>query len=167
MRIRKAVPQDLEQILALYAQARKFMVATGNPRQWAARGWPPRWLIEQDIAQGKSYVCIGSGEVLAVFFYQYGEDIDPTYRHIEDGAWIAYGPYGVVHRIAAKVGSGAGKFCINWALGQCGHLRIDTHGDNVVMQRVLEGLGFTRCGIIYIEEDNDPRIAFEKVTAAV
>jgi len=52
-------------------------------------------------------------------------------------------------------------------LGQCGHLRIDTHGDNVVMQRVLEGLGFTRCGIIYIEEDNDPRIAFEKVTAAV
>ena len=76
-------------------------------------------------------------------------------------------PYGVVHRIAARAGSGAGKFAIDWAFHQCGHLRIDTHGDNLVMQKVLEGLGFTRCGIIYIEEDNDPRIAFEKVTAAV
>ena len=124
---------------------------------------PTREEILEDIEQGKSYVCLENEEILAVFFYQYGYDIDPTYRKIVDGSWIGDNTYGVVHRIAARAGSGAGKFCIRWAYSQCGHLRIDTHADNRVMQKVLEGLGFTRCGIIYIEEDNDPRIAFEKV----
>lgn len=163
MEIRKAALQDLDTIMDIYAQAREFMVATGNPRQWAARSWPPRELILRDIDRGKSYVCAEGNEILAVFFYDYGYDIDPTYRRIDDGAWLADSPYGVVHRIAARAGSGAGKFCIHWAFDQCGHLRIDTHGDNAVMQKVLLGLGFSRRGIIYIEEDNDPRIAFEKI----
>ena len=163
MNIRKTETRDLDAVMSLYSAAREFMVATGNPRQWAARSWPPRELIQRDIAREKSYVCEAAGEILAVFFYNYGHDIDPTYRRIEGGAWLADGPYGVVHRIAAKAGSGAGKFCIRWAFRQCGHLRIDTHGDNRVMQRVLEKLGFARCGIIYIEEDNDPRIAYEKI----
>ena len=163
MNIRKTAYSDLDAVMDLYAAARAFMVATGNPRQWAARSWPPREKILQDIAQGKSYVCVDGEELLAVFFYHYGHDIDPTYREIHEGAWIGDDTYGVVHRIAARAGSGAGKFCINWAFAQCAHLRIDTHGDNRVMQKVLEGLGFTRCGIIYIEEDNDPRIAYEKV----
>ncbi|MCR4708773.1 MAG: GNAT family N-acetyltransferase, partial [Clostridiales bacterium] len=58
---------------------------------------------------------------------------------------------------------GVGRFCINWAFEQCGHLRIDTHGDNVVMQNMLTGLGFIRCGTIYVVEDNYPRFAYEKV----
>lgn len=163
MNIRKTLPSDLDTVMEIYAAAREFMVATGNPRQWAARAWPPREKILEDIQQGKSYVCVEDDEILAVFFYQYGHDIDPTYRVIHEGGWIADDTYGVVHRIAARAGSGAGKFCINWAFSQCGHLRIDTHGDNRVMQKVLTDLGFTRCGIIYIEEDNDPRIAFEKI----
>ena len=72
-------------------------------------------------------------------------------------------PYGVVHRIASD-GSvhGTGSFCLNWAYAQCGHLRIDTHGDNIVIQNLLKKLGFVFCGIIYVQEDNDPRLAFEK-----
>ena len=163
MEIRKAVREDLEPVMALYADARRFMVDTGNPRQWAARSWPPQALIEQDIAQGKCHVCEEAGEILAVFFYDYGYRVDPCYDRIGDGAWINDEPYGVVHRIAAKAGSGAGKVSINWAFSQCGHLRIDTHGDNRVMQRTLEKLGFSRRGIIYVQEDSDPRIAFEKL----
>ena len=162
MEIRKGRLDDLEAIMALYADARQFMVDTGNPRQWAARNWPPRELIEQDIARGKCHVCGEAGELLAVFFYDYGYRIDPCYDVIEEGVWANDEPYGVVHRIAAKAGSGAGKFCINWAFGQCGHLRIDTHGDNRVMQRTLAKLGFSRRGIIHVQEDDDPRIAFEK-----
>lgn len=162
MQIRKAEFHDLDEIMSVYEQARQFMVLTGNPNQWAVRNWPPRALIEQDIAQGKSYVCEDGDAIAAVFFYEYGEDIDPTYRHIEDGAWLAGGPYGVVHRIAARGGKGAGRFCIDWAYSRCGHLRIDTHADNHVMQRVLKSLGFTYCGIIHIVEDNAPRLAFEK-----
>ena len=163
MEIRKGTGADLESIMALYADARRFMVDTGNPRQWAMRNWPPQTLIEQDIARGKCHVCVENGEILAVFFYDFGERIDPCYDVIGEGCWANDESYGVVHRIAAKAGSGAGKFCINWAFSRCGHLRIDTHGDNKVMQRTLEKLGFQRRGIIHVQEDNDPRIAFEKL----
>ena len=163
MEIRKTRMEELDGVMELYAAARQFMVDTGNPRQWAARGWPPRDLIRWDIEQGKSHVCVENGELLAVFYYEYGHDIDPTYRVIEAGNWIGGDTYGAVHRIAAKKGSGAGKYCIRWAFDQCGHLRIDTHADNRVMQKVLEGLGFRYCGIIHVAEDRDPRLAYEKV----
>ena len=89
MNIRKTEYNDLDTVVEIYAAAREFMVATGNPRQWAARAWPPREKILGDIEQGKSYVCVEGDEILAVFFYQYGHDIDPTYRRIDDGNWIA------------------------------------------------------------------------------
>ena len=149
--------------MAIYAFARRFMAAHGNPRQWGGTGWPPEDLIRADIAAGKSHVCAEEGRVLAVFFFDMGEDIEPTYRTIENGAWADPSPYGVVHRIAATEGaSGAGTFCLNWAFAQCGHLRMDTHGDNVPMQRLLAKLGFRYRGIIHVVEDNDPRLAFEK-----
>ena len=34
---------------------------------------------------------------------------------------------------------------------------MDTHTDNGIMQSLLEKLGFKRCGIIYVVEDNYPR----------
>ena len=148
----------------IYAYAREFMAMTGNPKQWGATGWPPRTLIEKDIERGKSYVCVDHGRIAAVFFFDRGKDIDPCYAVIEGGAWLSDSPYGVVHRIAAAKGAkGAGSFCINWAYERCGHLRMDTHGDNAVMRKVLGKLGFSYCGIIYVEEDDDPRLAFEKL----
>ena len=163
MEIRQTKPEELDAVMALYATARQFMVDTGNPRQWAARNWPPRELIRRDIEQDRSHVCVDDGQILAVFYYEYGHDIDSTYRVIENGTWIGGETYGVIHRIAARKGSGAGKFCIRWAFEQCGHLRIDTHADNKVMQKVLEGLGFRYCGIIHVAEDSDPRLAYEKL----
>ena len=165
MRIRKALPDDLPRILEIYARARAFMAAHGNPRQWAARGWPPEALIRRDIAAGKSYVC-ETDHVTGVFYFDAGADIEPTYRVIEDGAWLSDTPYGVVHRIAADGSAkGIGAFCIRWALSQCGHLRIDTHPDNAPMQGLLGKLGFTRCGVIHVAEDSDPRWAYEKLAA--
>ena len=140
------------------------MAAHGNPNQWGPTQWPPEPLIRSDIAAGNSYVCENDeGKVTGTFFYICGENIEPTYRDITDGAWRDDSPYGVVHRIASDGSEkGIGAFCLDWAFSQCGHLRIDTHGDNVVMQRLLTKLGFVPCGTIYVEEDNYPRIAFEK-----
>ena len=71
----------------------------------------------------------------------------------------------VAHRIAADgTMKGVGKFCIDWAYAQCGHLRMDTHGDNTVMQNLLKKCGFAHCGTIYVEEDDYPRLAFEKAS---
>lgn len=162
--IRKTTEEDLGRVMQIYAHARAFMAEHGNPNQWGPRGWPPQHLIEADIAAGDSYVCTYEGRVVGVFYFVHGTDIDPTYRIIEDGAWVGDDTYGVVHRIASD-GSvpGIGTACIEWAYEQCGHLRIDTHEDNVVMQNLLAKCGFVRCGIIHVVEDNYPRIAFERI----
>ncbi|MBQ6321482.1 MAG: GNAT family N-acetyltransferase [Lachnospiraceae bacterium] len=163
MLIRKTKEEDLSRMLEIYAHARQFMSDHGNPRQWAMRNWPPEELLRNDILQGDSYVCEHEGRVRGTFFFIQGKDVEPNYRIIRDGAWMDESPYGVIHRIATD-GSvkGTGAFCINWAFEQCSHLRIDTHGDNKVMQNLLTKLGFTYCGIIYVKEDSDPRLAYEK-----
>lgn len=164
MEIRHSTEQDLGRIMDIYAFARKFMAEHGNPNQWGPTCWPPKDLIRDDIRQGNSYVCVNeSGNVIGTFFFIQGKDIEPTYREITDGAWMDDRPYGVVHRIATDGSEkGIGAMCINWAFEQCGHLRIDTHGDNIVMQNLVKKLGFIHCGTIYVEEDNYPRLAFEK-----
>ena len=165
MQIRHTQPEDLDRIMEIYAHARKFMAEHGNPRQWGATCWPPEALLRDDIQNGHSYVCTKDGRIIGTFYFIHGEDIEPTYRQIEDGAWIGDSAYGVVHRIAGDGSTrGIGAFCLDWAYAQCGHLRVDTHGDNHVMQNLLEAIGFERCGTIYVVEDNDPRIAYEKVS---
>ncbi len=166
MHIRKSTYSDLPRILEIYADARLFMARQGNPRQWGLKNWPPEALVRRDIDTCKGYVCEDGGEIVGVFFFEYGHRIDPTYASIESGAWIGNDDYGVVHRIAS-CRKGVGTFCIQWALQQCGHLRIDTHGDNVPMQNLLKKLGFTPCGIIYVGVDPDPRVAYEKVLPAL
>lgn len=164
MQIRKTNESDFATVMKIYARAREFMAETGNPNQWGPTKWPPEALVREDIATGKGYVCVEDGRVVGTFFFDHGEDIEPTYRTIEDGSWAVDGPYGVVHRIASD-GSvrGVGAFCIGWALEQCGHLRIDTHADNVVMQSLLAKLGFERRGIVHVVEDSYPRLAFERL----
>lgn len=167
MKIRKTTEADFTRVMEIYARARQFMAEHGNPNQWGPTCWPPEALIHQDIQDGKGYVCLdGDGCVIASFFYDYGADIEPTYRKIENGSWRDGSPYGVVHRIAADGSQkGIGAFCINWAFDRCGHLRIDTHGDNIVMQGLLRKLGFEKCGIIHVLEDPYERFAYEKSSA--
>lgn len=164
MRIRTAQPQDLPCIMEIYAHARQFMADHGNPDQWGPTCWPPEELIRDDIKKGDSYVCIDDAdEIVGVFYYVCGKDIDPCYADITDGRWFDDSTYGVVHRIASsgKV-KGVGAFCLNWAYEKSGHLRIDTYGDNIVLQNLLKKLGFIHCGTIYVAVDDLPRMAFEK-----
>ena len=101
--------------------------------------------------------------VVGTFYFIRGKDIEPTYCEISDGAWKDDSEYGVVHRLASDGSEkGIGRFCLEWAFTQSGHLRVDTHTDNRVMQNLLSKLGFTRCGIIYVIEDDYPRYAYEK-----
>lgn len=163
MIIRKSQMADLPRIMEIYSYAREYMAAHGNPNQWGPTNWPPQDLICEDIRLGHSYVCEDDGHIVCTFYYNDGPDIEPTYRVIEDGEWSAAKSYGVVHRIASDgTVRGTGAFCLNWAFDQSGILRIDTHPDNVPMQRLLAKLGFEKRGIIHVEEDAYPRYAYEK-----
>lgn len=161
MTVRPATSADLAAMLAVYAAARAFMAAHGNPHQWGDDGYPARALLEEDIALGRSYVVQGEGgAVHGTFMFAPGPD--PTYAVIEEGAWIDDGPYGVIHRIASDgqvrgLLSTAVAFCAQ----RCPCLRIDTHRDNAVMQRALAKCGFVRCGVIRLE-NGDPRIAYHR-----
>ena len=165
MEIRHSAIADIPLIMELYRHARQFMKEHGNPNQWGPANWPPEELIRSVITEGNSYVCVCGGQIAGTFFYCQGKDIEPAYQVIEDGAWLDESPYGVVHRVASS-GSvkGVGSFCLEWAFRQSGgHLRIDTHSDNLVMQNLLKKCGFVHCGTIYVEEDSYPRLAYEKL----
>ncbi len=159
MNIRKTTLDDLDVILKLYENARSFMARNGNPTQWSTN-YPPVTMLEQDIIDRHSYVCVEDGRIIATFYFRAGKD--DTYARIYEGEWLNDRPYGAVHRITSD-GSvkGTASFCINWALSQCGNLKIDTHRDNKVMQHLLEKNGFTYCGIIYIDDGTD-RLAYQK-----
>jgi len=159
MLIRKTTLEDIDEVMTIYRDAQNFMKAHGNPLQWG-NFYPTEALVRGDIAAGTSYVCTGGDRIAAVFVYRTGAD--ETYARIYDGAWLSDDAYGVVHRIAsAHSVKGAAAFCITWAFEQCGNLRIDTHADNVPMQRLLAKLGFISCGIIHTY-DGSPRLAFQK-----
>lgn len=164
MEIRHSAEADLRRIMKIYEYARRFMAEHGNPNQWGPTNWPPEKLIRVDIAEGNSYVCICEERIVGTFFFKQGKDIEPTYHSIENGAWLDDSPYGVIHRLAGDgTVNGIGKYCIEWAFKQCGHLRVDTHGDNRVMQNLLQKSGFHYCGIIYVIEDSYPRLAYERL----
>lgn len=159
MEIRKSTYDDVYRMLEIFKEAREFMKENGNPNQWG-EAYPPKSLLLQDIEEGNSYVCIKDGIIVGTFYYKEGED--PTYKKIYDGQWLNDKPYGVVHRIATARGTrGVGSFCLDWCFNQSDNLKIDTHRDNIPMQRLLAKLGFNRCGIIYIE-NGEERIAYQK-----
>lgn len=154
--VRPAVMEDLDRILDIYAEARRFMEENGNPTQWHS-GYPRRELLEQDIRLERLFAVVRNDEICGAFVFFIGDD--PTYRYIE-GSWMADTPYGVIHRIA---GQGGGIFAdaLAFCEAQISHIRIDTHHDNKPMQHVVEKAGFSCRGIIYVE-DGSPRIAYEK-----
>ena len=157
--IRKAEYTDIRRALDIYDSARRFMRSRGNAVQWV-NGYPSEELLRADVAAGQLYVMEDADGVYAVFAFIIGDD--PTYQVIR-GAWLNDKPYCAVHRVASRgERPGAAGECLKWCLEQCGNVRIDTHDDNIPMQRVLDKAGFTKCGRIWIE-DGTPRVAYQKI----
>ena len=158
MEIIQAKADLLPQILPVYARAREFMAATGNPNQWGKTS-PSVELLQNHIANGNLYALCHEGRIVGAFAMIPGED--PTYNYIE-GSWNYDLPYAAIHSVASD-GSVKGLFSqiLEFCSKSSAYLRIDTHHDNKVMQHVLEKHGFMQCGVIYLE-NGDPRIAYDR-----
>jgi len=158
--IRKTRPEDYADLIRIYHAARDFMAATGNPNQWG-RTFPPDELVKEDIEKGVNYAVEEDGRIVGVFalFYQ----PDPTYAVIEEGTWLNDEPYGVIHRIASDgTVHGLLPAVVAFAAEKTENIRIDTAHANLVMQHLLDKNGFTKCGIIHLE-NGAPRIAYQKI----
>lgn len=155
--VRRAAWEDLPRIEEIYAYARAFMAAHGNPNQWGT-SHPPKAQLERDIEQGDLYVMTNDSGIHGVFYFFIGDD--STYARIDDGAWHASRPYGTIHRIASDGTGGILAAAVAFGKEKIDYLRIDTHEDNKVMQSAIAKQGFQRCGIIY-QPDGSPRIAYD------
>lgn len=159
--IRKASPDDLPAILSIYQTAREFMAANGNATQWG-NNRPSVDEVKSDIEKNQLYVITSDGVIHGVFAFLPGAE--PNYAVIEQGSWSADTPYRAVHRVAGGgTLKGVVTLCMNFCKAQCGHLRIDTHENNHIMQHVLEKNGFKKRGIIHLS-DGSPRIAYEYIS---
>ena len=160
MIIRTAQITDLPGIMAVYAQARKYMAENGNATQWGA-AYPSEELVKEDIRLGQCFVGTDDKEKIHfVFALIIGED--PTYLRIEQGAWLNNSPYGTIHRLGSD-GTHKGCFaeCLTFCLNRIPNLRADTHRNNLTMQHLLEKYSFRRCGIIYVK-DGSERLAYQR-----
>ncbi len=161
MVIRKAVYKEIKAIEQIYDDARTFMRQSGNMKQWTG-GYPAEADIRSDIDNGILYVAVDGGDIACVFCCM--DTPEPTYEKIYEGKWKDDGPYRAVHRIAVSKdhhGKGAAGLCFDFALSFCGSVRIDTHRDNIPMQKTLIKNGFEYCGIIYLK-NGDERLAYQK-----
>lgn len=159
IRIRRSNRKDIDAIMECYETARQYMRANGNASQWV-NGYPSRELVESDIASGAGYVGEDEeGRPVMAFAFIIGDD--PTYADIRDGEWLDRRPYGTIHRLGSNGRQrGVLRACVSFCLGIIDNIRLDTHADNLTMQRGVEALGFAKCGIIFCQ-DGTPRIAYQ------
>ena len=157
LNIRDAKMTDLDQIMKIYEYAQDYMIQSGNPTQWG-HFYPTTELIENDIRQKVCKVIFDENGIHGVFALF--EDADPTYACIEGGHWLNAEPYVTIHRIAGD-GKTHGLFAcaVEYCKSHYQNIRVDTHENNLTMQTVIEKNGFTKCGIIHIE-DGSPRLAY-------
>ncbi len=155
--IRRAETKDMGAILRLYENARDFMHTHGNPTQWV-NGYPSRELLEGDVERGELYVMEDAEGVYGVFLLTGSEE--PTYAFIH-GRWHTGVPYGTIHRICGD-GARRGIFAEAFAFAaeRFGCVRVDTHENNLPMQRAVLRSGFAFAGVIRLA-NGDPRLAYD------
>ncbi|MBP3402195.1 MAG: GNAT family N-acetyltransferase [Clostridia bacterium] len=160
MNIRPATLADVEAAAEIYDNARAFMRESGNPTQWPG-AYPAREDIIDGINSGVSYVCCENDEIVATFHFEENAR-DAVYKNIFDGEWKSNDPYAVIHRIAVKYhGRGIVDYCFSECFRRFPNLKIDTHEDNIPMQKCLRRAGFDYCGIVFLQ-DGSKRLAYQK-----
>lgn len=83
-------------------------------------------------------------------------------KNITDGQANVLEEKGKVHRLASDgTVKGAGRACLTYCSDRKPYLRIDTHKNNLPMQKVIESFGFKRCGIITVR--GGERIAYDYI----
>lgn len=165
MIFRKSTEKDVKDIINIINEAKEFL-KNNKVNQWQ-EGYPNEEVILDDIEKGYSYVLENKGVLLGTMALSF--DGESTYEKIYEGQWLYNGDYGVIHRIAVnrKINiKGIGTELIKRSEEIClkkgiRNIKIDTHEDNITMQKLLDKNKFKYCGVIYLE-GNVKRIAFEK-----
>lgn len=167
MKVVLATIDDLPFIMEIIKHAQHYL-ATLKIDQWQ-NGYPNEAVITHDIINKESYLVINENdEIMATAVFS--TRAEATYKSI-DGNWLTdnNANYGVIHRMAVHNnfrGDGAVKFIFTkfekfLKDNTIYSMRIDTHRDNIGMQKLLLKMNYKYCGVITLIDGNE-RLAFEK-----
>lgn len=170
MIFRQAKETDISNIMNIIMQAQDYLKEQGID-QWQ-NNYPNIETIKNDIAHKYSYILEQDNRIVATVAVSF--DGETTYDTIWDGEWISNDKYAVIHRIAVDdnyKGLGIATQIMNKVEELCldnkvHSIRIDTHKQNLTMQKLLLKNDFKYCGIIYLQDSNK-RIAFEKMVDVI
>lgn len=165
MEFRKAGKTDINNIMKIIKQAQAYFKKQ-SINQWQ-NNYPNAEIISKDIDDKNSYVLLKDNNIVATAAVSF--DGEKTYESIYDGQWISNNEYAVIHRIAvdnnykglglsSQIMKNVEKLCLNKGVYS---IKVDTHEENLSMQKLLKKNKFQYCGVIYLE-DGSKRIAFEK-----
>jgi GNAT superfamily N-acetyltransferase len=165
---RKASASDVEAIWRILQQAIERRRQDGS-EQWQD-GYPNKQVIEEDILNEHGYLLFnGNG---AVAYAAIMENNEPAYDTII-GKWLTEDTdFLVLHRVAVEnnyLGQGVAKIIFNEAEKMAHHkgiqsIRVDTNFDNAPMLHLVNKLGYTYCGEVFLRSGS--RKAFEKVLSS-
>lgn len=169
--MRRAQNSDLSEIKHIIDGARKYLKKQGID-QWQS-GYPDEEIIKKDIDNSEGFVLIVDHHVAGYAAVIIGEDL--AYRFIEEGAWLnASIEYATIHRFALSENYRGQKLSQRFMTAvltyfntlQINDFRIDTHPENISMRRVIKSNGFSKQGIIHVDEKqaiNNLRWAYQLV----
>lgn len=162
--LRKATMSDAGKIWEIIQQAIERRRKDGS-QQWQ-NGYPNPEVIKTDIEKNQGFIMTVDGETAV-----YGALIfnhEPAYENI-DGAWLSEGDFLVIHRVAVDEkfqGKGLVKTFFEKTeefakTNNVFSVKVDTNFDNGAMLHILEKMGYTFCGEVFLA--GAPRKAFEKI----
>ncbi len=166
MNFRKSNENDINKIMEMIEEAKEYF-KSNNIDQWQD-GYPNYQVILDDINKGYSFVFIENDNIVASVAVSFeGKN---TYDKIYEGQWLSIQSYCVIHRlvvdsrlkgngISSKIIKKIEEICLE---NNIHSIKIDTHKENLSMQKLLKKNNFSYCGIIYLES-KAPRVAFEKL----
>ncbi|MCB2294247.1 GNAT family N-acetyltransferase [Clostridium algoriphilum] len=166
MKFTKATEKDVNSIMNIIEQAQAYFKEHAI-NQWQDN-YPNLETVKNDITNENGYVLLKDNDVVGTVVVTF--DGDKNYEFIYNGKWTSNDKYAVIHRMAIESkckGIGLSsviiknieRICLDMSIHS---IRIDTHKENISMQKLLQKNGFKYCGIIYLE-DKSKRIAFERM----
>ncbi len=167
----KAVMENLNDAYEVIKDAKEMFKRRGSSQWQDLDGYPSIETLKKDIELGNLYIKVLAGQVIGVIVIS---GYEATYEVIYEGNWLNDEKYNTVHRIAVKkefLGQGIGlelmKFSEQKSIEDgIYNIKIDTMENNFEMIHLVNKLGYSKCGIIYLARDkviDKKRVAFQKV----
>ena len=169
--LKQANINDIDNVMMVINSAKKYLKNQGLQQWNLDDGYPSKETLKNDILNKTCYILINNDDVIGTMSILLTPD--ENYEEIYDGKWLTNNKYASIHRIAVREdfhNQSIGKVMLELAeeiviYNNIKSIRIDTHKNNIPMQKTLIKSSYTKCGFIILKrtQTDNLRDAFEKV----